>query len=135
MNTDKTKTQLLLIRVYRRWRSSAAEYFLPFDFRAELNENLNNVSHSGGEEICVPLDRSSPLCCRRFAVECRLAADREPARRRYRPAFSTGPVLRGVSQPEERHCRNCPQRNRFRPDRKSTRLNSSHLGISYAVFC
>src|SRR5262245_64118968 len=23
----------------------------------------------------------------------------------------------------------------FRPDRKSTRLNSSHLGISYAVFC
>src|SRR5437899_3413562 len=24
---------------------------------------------------------------------------------------------------------------RHRPDRKSTRLNSSHLGISYAVFC
>src|SRR5437899_9226704 len=24
---------------------------------------------------------------------------------------------------------------RDRPDRKSTRLNSSHLGISYAVFC
>src|SRR5947199_6914878 len=24
---------------------------------------------------------------------------------------------------------------RARPDRKSTRLNSSHLGISYAVFC
>src|SRR5262245_64240106 len=24
---------------------------------------------------------------------------------------------------------------RERPDRKSTRLNSSHLGISYAVFC
>src|ERR1039458_4296494 len=23
----------------------------------------------------------------------------------------------------------------IRPDRKSTRLNSSHLGISYAVFC
>src|SRR5437899_7533012 len=23
----------------------------------------------------------------------------------------------------------------WRPDRKSTRLNSSHLGISYAVFC
>src|ERR1035438_10822081 len=27
------------------------------------------------------------------------------------------------------HVRLCP------PDRKSTRLNSSHLGISYAVFC
>src|SRR5205814_9919531 len=28
-----------------------------------------------------------------------------------------------------------PVRLRGRPDRKSTRLNSSHLGISYAVFC
>src|SRR5215212_10325543 len=27
-----------------------------------------------------------------------------------------------------------PQRN-WQQDRKSTRLNSSHLGISYAVFC
>src|SRR5258705_4130338 len=26
-------------------------------------------------------------------------------------------------------------RQRHRQDRKSTRLNSSHLGISYAVFC
>src|ERR1035438_4809901 len=25
--------------------------------------------------------------------------------------------------------------SKIRPDRKSTRLNSSHLGISYAVFC
>src|SRR5262245_63543763 len=28
-----------------------------------------------------------------------------------------------------------PRRASSRPDRKSTRLNSSHLGISYAVFC
>src|SRR5262245_64524442 len=27
------------------------------------------------------------------------------------------------------------ERRADRPDRKSTRLNSSHLGISYAVFC
>src|SRR5262245_62937622 len=27
------------------------------------------------------------------------------------------------------------RQRRFRRDRKSTRLNSSHLGISYAVFC
>src|SRR3712207_8473765 len=27
------------------------------------------------------------------------------------------------------------QKNRHRPDRKSTRLNSSHANISYAVFC
>src|ERR1035438_3235270 len=31
----------------------------------------------------------------------------------------------------------CPPRvnHHINPDRKSTRLNSSHLGISYAVFC
>src|SRR6516225_10981843 len=28
-----------------------------------------------------------------------------------------------------------PHRRRGRPDRKSTRLNSSHMSISYAVFC
>src|SRR5437899_9923558 len=28
-----------------------------------------------------------------------------------------------------------PTRLQVEPDRKSTRLNSSHLGISYAVFC
>src|SRR6266699_5636055 len=40
-------------------------------------------------------------------------------------------------------CQYCPQRTprsrrtprRFRLDRKSTRLNSSHVRISYAVFC
>src|SRR5258705_8612597 len=46
------------------------------------------------------------------------------------PALGTGlpvgTVVRGLLQ---HHAR------RFRPDRKSTRLNSSHLGISYAVFC
>src|SRR5205814_8776120 len=36
-----------------------------------------------------------------------------------------------------RPCRECRPRNPHvqRRDRKSTRLNSSHLGISYAVFC
>src|SRR5688500_19865877 len=34
-----------------------------------------------------------------------------------------------------RHLRSCFARARARGDRKSTRLNSSHLVISYAVFC
>src|SRR5438477_5551273 len=38
------------------------------------------------------------------------------------------PARRGV-----RHRRR--RRDRSRPDRKSTRLNSSHMSISYAVFC
>src|SRR5687768_18298172 len=38
----------------------------------------------------------------------------------------------GQGRPQEpRH----PDRGDFRPDRKSTRLNSSHGYISYAVFC
>src|SRR5205807_9356342 len=49
---------------------------------------------------------------------------------------STSPLWLPVASPEttastaweKRHC--CPRR-----DRKSTRLNSSHLVISYAVFC
>src|SRR5205085_10250998 len=38
-----------------------------------------------------------------------------------------------------RHCARCHQAGRLegrqKPDRKSTRLNSSHSQISYAVFC
>src|ERR1035438_1619759 len=35
----------------------------------------------------------------------------------------------------QRQRRQTPKPNRDTVDRKSTRLNSSHLGISYAVFC
>src|SRR5258707_9715676 len=33
------------------------------------------------------------------------------------------------------HCRNCSPTGCLSLDRKSTRLNSSHANISYAVFC
>src|SRR5262245_65144875 len=39
-------------------------------------------------------------------------------------------ATRGPARPPEEA--RCPSST---PDRKSTRLNSSHLGISYAVFC
>src|SRR3712207_7146315 len=35
----------------------------------------------------------------------------------------------------ERGLEGQPERERHGPDRKSTRLNSSHANISYAVFC
>src|SRR3712207_7437808 len=41
-----------------------------------------------------------------------------------------GADLRGAGYPEEVH-----GEHPARPDRKSTRLNSSHANISYAVFC
>src|ERR1035438_2517423 len=44
--------------------------------------------------------------------------------RAFAPSWTRGPQ---ETQP--------PIRGPWPPDRKSTRLNSSHLGISYAVFC
>src|SRR2546426_7523795 len=55
------------------------------------------------------------------------AADRAPALHRV-----VGPLFRGDDQ-AERFGR--PPVGRGHVDRKSTRLNSSHLVISYAVFC
>src|SRR5258705_7199915 len=45
-----------------------------------------------------------------------------------RPALAFGLLLLLVGQL-------IPPAQLFQQDRKSTRLNSSHLGISYAVFC
>src|ERR1035438_9922464 len=58
------------------------------------------------------------------------------------PVGSCHPRRTGTArrQPDAFHGDGRHQRRRIRrrsgfPDRKSTRLNSSHLGISYAVFC
>src|ERR1035437_10509413 len=48
----------------------------------------------------------------------------------YTTLFRSGPKARGVRR--GRRPENPPP---CRPDRKSTRLNSSHANISYAVFC
>src|SRR3712207_8882134 len=56
-----------------------------------------------------------------------------PRHRRRRPAAG-GPARAADREPAGR----LPPRQRAaatRPDRKSTRLNSSHANISYAVFC
>src|SRR5438477_4931514 len=55
-----------------------------------------------------------------------------PAARRRRPAGGaegSGPPPYGLSRANE------PERLGRASDRKSTRLNSSHMSISYAVFC
>src|SRR5262245_62314039 len=50
---------------------------------------------------------------------------------RSRPGAAT---MATTSRPRTQGCSG-PSPRRPPPDRKSTRLNSSHLGISYAVFC
>src|SRR5205807_9958900 len=51
-----------------------------------------------------------------------------------RPRCAGRPLVGRAAQPC-RPARSAARRTRYRKDRKSTRLNSSHLVISYAVFC
>src|SRR5438045_8990454 len=51
------------------------------------------------------------------------------------PARPRGRRRRSPPAPRGRHRPRSHRRTDERRDRKSTRLNSSHLGISYAVFC
>src|SRR3712207_9461947 len=64
------------------------------------------------------------------AVGVGLVLGSAPAQAQYPPPQS----------PQDQHCRQFAQANVFsepnpKGDRKSTRLNSSHANISYAVFC
>src|SRR3712207_7492137 len=47
------------------------------------------------------------------------------------PPSAAASAPRGPGGPQHEH----PDRRAAHPDRKSTRLNSSHANISYAVFC
>src|SRR5437870_12756321 len=62
---------------------------------------------------------------------CVQAAHR--ARARQQAAIALGPAARGDLSAQSGHLRR--PRDRIPGDRKSTRLNSSHVAISYAVFC
>src|SRR5690606_41391221 len=58
---------------------------------------------------------------------------RQPGRRQIKPPFRGGCIVAARGQPPLPH-----PLHRHAPlvqDRKSTRLNSSHVKISYAVFC
>src|SRR5437899_8091652 len=63
--------------------------------------------------------------------------DALPISREASAQATTSHALRHRRRPAHRRQRLLPRRLGHQPllDRKSTRLNSSHLGISYAVFC
>src|SRR5205814_7751203 len=70
------------------------------------------------------------------ACQPRRMVGRQPHDLLSRPAGRQCPSFdRFDPQGPARECRGGERIHRRRLDRKSTRLNSSHLGISYAVFC
>src|SRR5207249_8443778 len=77
----------------------------------------------------------APVCCacgaRRRRESAASAADSAPPCVR-----RDGPACGPVACPSPARCRHASGgRDRALTDRKSTRLNSSHVSISYAVFC
>src|SRR5207245_10488554 len=85
-----------------------------------------------------PTRRSSDLCLEnwRHAVQ----NNRQRLLRKIERRFLTPNLSRRRSRCDSIVCRDLTQRNsmnwsRWSVDRKSTRLNSSHGSISYAVFC
>src|ERR1035441_198248 len=95
--------------------------------------------------------------CLKLIREDRCKSAAKGFTRRFRPPSACPPSVLGSQLPPAptvHPCRRCPRLRplagrcrpskllsahrdhcRSRSDRKSTRLNSSHLGISYAVFC
>src|SRR5699024_11466446 len=82
-----------------------------FPTRRSSDLFIKNLLHGIQRHLTLPPSRNRPRPARRRAPGC------APGR----PAGSSGPSP--------------PPSGRPRPDRKSTRLNSSHVSISYAVFC
>src|SRR5699024_12270502 len=74
--------------------------------------------------LSFPTRRSSDLIWRAPRTRTWQAPPRPPRRRARRPLLRSAFGLRGQSRVV-----------RGRGDRKSTRLNSSHVSSSYAVFC
>src|SRR6266480_5129207 len=64
----------------------------------------------------------------------RLGPDKLADRARRRPRSARPDPGTHLCRPY-RLCLLVRQARRYQPDRKSTRLNSSHMSISYAVFC
>src|SRR5205814_7479288 len=95
----------------------------PATYALSLHDALP-ISRSGSRPESATTEPDGPC-----AVDSRGTYERGGGQARALPVNAvrkTG-VERGLDVPESLDPR--------QPDRKSTRLNSSHLGISYAVFC
>src|SRR5205807_7638504 len=77
------------------------------------------------------VERAHELLIRRELREARVVVSRYGVDRLVEPRLGRRPLRRPLCLGRGQDA----AREQERPDRKSTRLNSSHLVISYAVFC
>src|SRR2546426_9240917 len=90
--------------------------------------------HRGPEDFVEPPLRRIPIDDE--ARQCIEKREREPEELREVPHRGLGQAHRAAQRSDlEADDELADRRARDRLDRKSTRLNSSHLVISYAVFC
>src|SRR3989454_3050353 len=95
------------------------------DYVARHTKNANGFDHASPEALSGG-----------HVVDGRRAAGGPSRARRPRDVTKTSDVRRGPPCNSGRSCcRAAGALGAGGPDRKSTRLNSSHLVISYAVFC
>src|SRR5699024_12511733 len=89
--------------------------------------------HANRDFHSVPTRRSSDLFARFRNPEIQNGGNNFNRFRKYSAFgdFSSAVIFRGFARLSEFFRRN----HQVRRDRKSTRLNSSHVSISYAVFC
>src|ERR1039458_1969463 len=100
---------------------------------------LQNMADTLGVDACVRCALGSTPCGN-FAVGVFFCLFFLMIRRPPRsPLFPSTTLFRSASSPPRRSCSWMSRPPALTPgtgpDRKSTRLNSSHLGISYACFC
>src|SRR5690349_23986157 len=86
--------------------------------------------HAGEREQSFALVPHHHIQSEMIARQCQCAPARIPDRRRKRTTEKRPNIVTNFFPPSEEQARVWPRR-----DRKSTRLNSSHVEISYAVFC
>src|SRR5690625_6084937 len=82
------------------------------------------------ERVTTKLPPREYLCSVRQRRRSRRYRDQMRGRRRQVPLTRKIYMLQ-----ENRRCLSCRRNGKVPEDRKSTRLNSSHVAISYAVFC
>src|SRR5438045_7614843 len=136
MLSDSGGFQVMSLAELRKVSESAVSFRSHIDgAKVELSpERSIEVQRLLGSDIAMQMDECVRLPAERSDIEraMQLSLRWGERSRRAFEAAPAGYMLFGIAQggdvPELR-------RASARGDRKSTRLNSSHLGISYAVFC